>query len=146
MDDLKQKYLGLIADASDEAAVEELRVQAVGKKGEISLQMRELGKMTPEEPPIVWLNSLPSAGISCVRSAKGILSMEPFNDRAAVARVLPVSPSPDFASSVFNADSESINKSQIDKIVCRVSGLSDAIGSTGAKPSGRRSTVTLVRR
>ncbi|SIT86025.1 phenylalanyl-tRNA synthetase, alpha subunit [Yoonia rosea] len=49
MDDLKQKYLGLIAGAADEAAIEDLRVQAVGKKGEISLQMRELGKMTPEE-------------------------------------------------------------------------------------------------
>ncbi|WP_400085547.1 phenylalanine--tRNA ligase subunit alpha [Yoonia sp. R78084] len=49
MDDLKQKYLSLIADAADEAAIEDLRVQAVGKKGEISLQMRELGKMTPEE-------------------------------------------------------------------------------------------------
>ena len=44
MDDLKQKYLSLIADAADEAAIEDLRVQAVGKKGEISLQMRELGK------------------------------------------------------------------------------------------------------
>ncbi len=49
MDDLKQKYLSMIADASDEAAIEDLRVQAVGKKGEISLKMRELGKMTPEE-------------------------------------------------------------------------------------------------
>lgn len=49
MDDLKQKYLGLIADASDEARIEDLRVQALGKKGEISLQMRELGKMSPEQ-------------------------------------------------------------------------------------------------
>ena len=49
MDDLKQKYLGLIGQAADEAALEDLRVQALGKKGEISLQMRELGKMTPEE-------------------------------------------------------------------------------------------------
>ena len=49
MDDLKQKYLSMIADAADEAAIEDLRVQAVGKKGEISLKMRELGKMTPEE-------------------------------------------------------------------------------------------------
>jgi len=45
MDDLKSKYLGLIADASDEAGLEDLRVAALGKKGEISLQMRELGKM-----------------------------------------------------------------------------------------------------
>ncbi len=49
MDDLKAKYLDLIAAASDEAGLEDLRVQALGKKGEISLQMRELGKMTPEE-------------------------------------------------------------------------------------------------
>ena len=49
MDDLKAKYLTAIADAGDEAALETLRVAAVGKKGEISLKMRELGKMTPEE-------------------------------------------------------------------------------------------------
>ncbi|MCK0095938.1 phenylalanine--tRNA ligase subunit alpha [Yoonia sp. F2084L] len=60
MDDLKQKYLSLIADAADEAAIEDLRVQAVGKKGEISLQMRELGKMTPEERQVAGpaLNAL----------------------------------------------------------------------------------------
>ncbi|WP_084864084.1 phenylalanine--tRNA ligase subunit alpha [Salibaculum halophilum] len=49
MDDLRDKYLTAIAAAGDEAALEDLRVQAVGKKGEISLKMRELGKMTPEE-------------------------------------------------------------------------------------------------
>ena len=48
-DDLKSKYLGLIANASDESILEDLRVAALGKKGEISLQMRELGKMTPEQ-------------------------------------------------------------------------------------------------
>ncbi len=49
MDDLKQKYLSLIATAADEAALEDLRLQSLGKKGEISLQMRELGRMSPEE-------------------------------------------------------------------------------------------------
>ena len=49
MDDLRQKYLTAIADAADESALEDLRVQAVGKKGEVSLKMRELGRMTPEE-------------------------------------------------------------------------------------------------
>ncbi|NDU99495.1 phenylalanine--tRNA ligase subunit alpha [Pseudoroseicyclus tamaricis] len=49
MDDLKEKYLSAIADASDEAAIEEVRIAALGKKGEVSLKMRELGKMTPEE-------------------------------------------------------------------------------------------------
>jgi len=49
MDDLREKYIAAIAEAGSEAALEELRVQAVGKKGEISLKMRELGKMSPEE-------------------------------------------------------------------------------------------------
>jgi phenylalanyl-tRNA synthetase alpha chain len=49
MDDLRQKYLSAIANAADEAAIEEVRVNALGKKGEISLRMRELGGMSAEE-------------------------------------------------------------------------------------------------
>ena len=60
MDDLKSKYLTLIANVGDESGLEDLRVQALGKKGEISLQMRELGKMTPDERQIAGptLNAL----------------------------------------------------------------------------------------
>ena len=46
---IRAKYLDQIASASDEAAIEGVRVAALGKKGEIALMMRELGKMTPEE-------------------------------------------------------------------------------------------------
>lgn len=49
MDDLKHQYLSQIANAADEAALEDVRIAALGKKGEISLKMRELGKMSPEE-------------------------------------------------------------------------------------------------
>ncbi|WP_298435855.1 phenylalanine--tRNA ligase subunit alpha [uncultured Jannaschia sp.] len=49
MDDLRDKYLGQIRDASDEDALEQVRLAAVGKKGEVALKMRELGRMTPEE-------------------------------------------------------------------------------------------------
>ncbi|PWG16842.1 phenylalanine--tRNA ligase subunit alpha [Salibaculum griseiflavum] len=60
MDELKSKYLDLIAKAADEATLEEIRVSAVGKKGEVSLKMRELGKMTPEERQVMGpaLNAL----------------------------------------------------------------------------------------
>ncbi|SDW64944.1 phenylalanine--tRNA ligase subunit alpha [Litoreibacter albidus] len=60
MDDLKAKYLTQIADAADESTLEDLRVAALGKKGEISLRMRELGKMTPEERQVAGpaLNAL----------------------------------------------------------------------------------------
>jgi phenylalanyl-tRNA synthetase alpha chain len=49
MDDLREKYLGRIRDADDEAALEEVRLAAVGKKGEVALLMRGLGRMSPEE-------------------------------------------------------------------------------------------------
>ena len=49
MDDLKAKYLDQIAGAANEAALEDIRLAAVGKKGEVALKMRELGQMTPEE-------------------------------------------------------------------------------------------------
>ena len=40
---LKDKYLTAIAAAADEAALEEVRLAALGKKGEVSLLMRGLG-------------------------------------------------------------------------------------------------------
>lgn len=60
MDDLRKKYLDAIELVASEDALEALRLGAVGKKGEISLKMRELGKMTPEERQVAGpaLNAL----------------------------------------------------------------------------------------
>ena len=60
MQELREKYISAIANAADEATLEVVRLSAVGKKGEISLKMRELGRMTTEERKIVGpaLNSL----------------------------------------------------------------------------------------
>ncbi len=49
LDVLKASYLDRIGAAADEATLEEIRLAALGKKGEISLKMRELGTMSPEE-------------------------------------------------------------------------------------------------
>ncbi|PJN95193.1 phenylalanine--tRNA ligase subunit alpha, partial [Amaricoccus sp. HAR-UPW-R2A-40] len=52
MDDitgLRAKYLASINEAASEPALEEVRLQALGKKGELSLALRSLGAMTPEE-------------------------------------------------------------------------------------------------
>jgi phenylalanyl-tRNA synthetase alpha chain len=46
---LREKYLEAIAAAGDEAALEAVRIAALGKKGEISLALRGLGAMSPEE-------------------------------------------------------------------------------------------------
>jgi len=49
LDDLRTKYLERISAAADEAALEAVRLEALGKKGEISLKMRSLGGMSPEQ-------------------------------------------------------------------------------------------------
>ncbi|MFQ6547561.1 phenylalanine--tRNA ligase subunit alpha [Aestuariibius sp. 2305UL40-4] len=83
MDDLRSKYIDLIAQAADEAALEDLRVQAVGKKGEISLAMRELGRMTPEERQEAGprLNALKSEITSALAAKKQALTDAALDDR-----------------------------------------------------------------
>ncbi|MEM0943438.1 MAG: phenylalanine--tRNA ligase subunit alpha [Pseudomonadota bacterium] len=49
LSEIRTRVLGEIDAAADEAAIEAVRVASLGKKGEIALMMRELGKMTPEE-------------------------------------------------------------------------------------------------
>ena len=49
MEELRAKYLQQISEAADEIALEELRVRALGKKGEVTQQMRQLGAMSPDE-------------------------------------------------------------------------------------------------
>src|SRR3981081_4923161 len=46
---LEQDILGQIAAAGDEAALEAVRVAALGKKGSISALLSTLGKMSPDE-------------------------------------------------------------------------------------------------
>ncbi|WP_226624244.1 phenylalanine--tRNA ligase subunit alpha [Alloyangia pacifica] len=85
MDDLRDKYIDLIGKAADEAALEDLRVQAVGKKGEISLQMRSLGKMSPEERQVMGpkLNALKDEINSALGAKKAALADAALNERLA---------------------------------------------------------------
>ena len=46
---LEQEVLAQIAAAGDEAALETVRVSALGKKGSISALLATLGKMSPDE-------------------------------------------------------------------------------------------------
>lgn len=53
-DDLKRKreeILALVEEASDSAALERLRVRLLGKKGEVTLLLRRMGEIAPEERP-----------------------------------------------------------------------------------------------
>ncbi len=48
LETLRMRYLTAVSGAADEAALEEVRVAALGKKGEISALMSGLGKMDPD--------------------------------------------------------------------------------------------------
>ena len=80
---LKSKYLNAVSEAVDETSLEDLRVAAVGKKGEVSLKMRELGKMSPEERKIAGpaLNALKDEINSALLAKKVALSDAALNDR-----------------------------------------------------------------
>ena len=50
---VKDKYIAQIGEALDLKALDDIRVTALGKKGEISMMMRGLGQMSPEEKKIM---------------------------------------------------------------------------------------------
>ncbi len=81
MDDLRNKYVAAIAVAEDEAQLEDLRLAALGKKGEISLMMRELGRMAPEARQVAGaaLNRLKDeidAGLRARKAALGDAALD----------------------------------------------------------------------
>ena len=78
MDDiaaLRAKHLAGIAAAADPEALEAVRLAALGKKGEISLKMRDLGAMTPEQRQIAGpaLNGLKDEIDAALRARKAAL-------------------------------------------------------------------------
>jgi len=83
MDDLREKYLTRVADAADESALEAVRLEAVGKKGEVALEMRKLGRMTPEERQQVGpaLNALKDEINSAIVARRAALEDAALDER-----------------------------------------------------------------
>ncbi|MEO0913285.1 MAG: phenylalanine--tRNA ligase subunit alpha [Pseudomonadota bacterium] len=85
MDALKSKYIGQIEGAADEAALEDVRLAALGKKGEVSLQMRSLGQMSPEERQVAGpaLNALKSDLADAIAARREALADAALDARLA---------------------------------------------------------------
>ncbi|MCW1933903.1 phenylalanine--tRNA ligase subunit alpha [Pararhodobacter zhoushanensis] len=83
MDQLRETYLARISAAADAAALEEVRLAALGKKGEISLMMRELGTMSPEERQTTGkaLNQLRDELDSALRARKTTMEDAALDER-----------------------------------------------------------------
>ncbi|MFC0279135.1 phenylalanine--tRNA ligase subunit alpha [Falsigemmobacter intermedius] len=83
LDTLRARYLEGIRAAADEAALEELRLAALGKKGEVALLMRELGKMSPEERQTIGksLNELKDEIDALLRARKAAFADAALDER-----------------------------------------------------------------
>lgn len=97
--ELESTILAQIDAATDETAIEAIRVAALGKKGSISEQMKTLGKMSPEERKTMGpvLNGLRETVANAIASRKEILKRAAMEQRLATERVdvtLPVRTSP----------------------------------------------------
>ena len=97
IDSLRQDLLSQIAGAPDGAALEQIRVAALGKKGAISELMRGLGQMSPEERKDAGpaLNRLKDDVDGAIRRAREKLDDIALEARLATERVdvtLPVLP------------------------------------------------------
>ena len=83
MSDLRAKYLDLIAKATDEGTLEDVRIEALGKKGEIALAMRDLGQMAPDERQAAGqrLNALKDEIDTALRARKSGMADAALDER-----------------------------------------------------------------
>ncbi len=80
---LEQEITAAIEAATDEPALEEVRVSSLGKKGKISELMKTLGKMSPEERKEMGpaLNGLKGRVGDAIAVRKEILKDQALNER-----------------------------------------------------------------
>jgi phenylalanyl-tRNA synthetase alpha chain len=97
---LQTDTLASIASASDEAALEAVRVAALGKKGSISEMLKTLGGMTPDERKVngPLFNGLRDTVTAAIATRKAALGDAALNARLGNERVdvtLPPRPEPE---------------------------------------------------
>ncbi len=83
LETLKAKYLTAVVNAGDEGALEDVRLAALGKKGEISALMATLGKMDADQRRITGaaLNLLKDEIDAALRAKKAALGDAALNKR-----------------------------------------------------------------
>ena len=87
--DLEASILDSIAKASDEAALEAVRVAALGKKGSISELLKSLGGMSPDERKANGpkFNGLRDCVAGAIAARKAALGDEALNARLAFEKI-----------------------------------------------------------
>jgi phenylalanyl-tRNA synthetase alpha chain len=98
-DALEQDLIAAIAAASDEAAIEAVRIEALGKKGSVSELLKSLGAMSPDERKSAGpaINLLKERVTEALTARKSDLRDAAINARLITEKVdvtLPVAQSP----------------------------------------------------
>ena len=85
LDQLESEISAQIEGAANEAALEDIRVASLGKKGSISEKMKTLGKMTPEERQVMGpaLNGLKVRIGDSIAARKDVLKEAALSERLA---------------------------------------------------------------
>ncbi|HCY55301.1 MAG TPA: phenylalanine--tRNA ligase subunit alpha, partial [Oceanicaulis sp.] len=93
---LDTRYMAAIDAAGDIPALEEVRVAALGKKGEVSLKMRDLGSMSPDERKVFGpaLNGLKDSLTRAIEAKKTALEADALNAALASERMDITLPAP----------------------------------------------------
>ncbi len=81
--ELRGKFIDAVARAANEAALEEVRLSALGKKGQISVLMATLGRMDPDQRKVAGaaMNSLRDEIDAALRAKKAGLADAALNER-----------------------------------------------------------------
>ena len=89
LDQVRAEALNSIAAAGDLETLEGLRVSLLGKKGSISLLMKSLGEMSPEERKTAGqqLNAVKDAAAAALDERKALLESAALDQRLARERV-----------------------------------------------------------
>jgi len=99
LDALRDRLVSAVEEAADLAALEDLRISALGKKGEITAHMKQLGGMDPEQRKQMGqaLNQVKAHVAKALDARKAVLENADLEKRLAEERVdvtLPVAPEP----------------------------------------------------
>src|SRR5512140_235470 len=92
---LEQEILASVTTAKDEAALESVRVSALGKSGSVSALLKTLGSMTPDErktqgPVINGLKDRVTAAITAAKESLGAAALDARLTTETVDVTLPV--------------------------------------------------------
>src|SRR5215470_10960098 len=96
---LEKDLLAAVAAAKDEAALEAVRVSALGKSGSVSALLKTLGTMTPDErkvqgPAINGLKDRITAAIAAAKDKLGAAALDARLNTETVDVTLPVREAP----------------------------------------------------